>query len=109
MSKNGAAPQEISGGKYAVSEAGTYTFTAKTQAGTQATVQKTVYAVRVGESAEVVVSGGWVAQRGNPTGPAIPLSSGTTRRRGRPGILEAPSRKTLFSSPGGRWMGRQWS
>ena len=69
VSKNGAAPQEISGGEYAVSEAGTYTFTAKTQAGTQATVQKTVYDVRVGESAEVVVSGGWVARRGDPDRP----------------------------------------
>ena len=69
VSKNGAAPQEISGGEYAVSEAGTYTFTAKTQAGTQATVQKTVYDVRVGESDEVVVSGGRVAKRGNPDRP----------------------------------------
>ena len=69
VSRNGADPQEISGGKYAVSEAGTYTFTAKTQAGTQATVQKTVYGVRVGESAEVVVSGGRVAKRGDPDRP----------------------------------------
>ena len=69
VSRNGADPQEISGGKYAVSEPGTYTFTAKTQAGTQATVQKTVYGVRVGESDEVVVSGGRVAQRGNPDRP----------------------------------------
>ncbi len=69
VSRNGADPQEIPGGEYAVSESGTYTFTAKTQAGTQATVQKTVYDVRVGESAEVVVSGGRVAQRGNPDRP----------------------------------------
>ena len=69
VSRNGADPQEIPGGEYAISESGTYTFTAKTQAGTQATVQKTVYAVRVGESAEVVVSGGRVAQRGNPDRP----------------------------------------
>ena len=101
MSKNGAAPQEISGGEYAVSEPGTYTFTAKTQAGTQVTVQKTVYDVRVGESDEVVVSGGRVAKRGNPDRPGYTFVEWYNEATGQAWDFEGTVMRDLVLVP--RW------
>ena len=101
VSKNGAAPQEISGGEYAVSEPGTYTFTAKTQAGTQVTVQKTVYDVRVGESDEVVVSGGRVAKRGNPDRPGYTFVEWYNEATGQAWDFEGTVMRDLVLVP--RW------
>ena len=109
VSRNGADPQEIPGGEYAVSESGTYTFTAKTQAGTQATVQKTVYDVRVGESAEVVVSGGRVAQRGNPDRPGYTFVEWYNEATGRAWDFGDTVTQSLVLVS--RWTldGRKWS
>ncbi len=59
-------------GTYTVTASGTYTFTAATGAGKNATQEITVHAVTVGDSAQLVVDGGKVAE------PDDPVKSGYT-------------------------------